>query len=83
MIFDGFELREFLLHIVGSVDEKTGVGFEQHSRVVIGIAGGDDVVVQLFQRRDSFSFLVWDTQFIIQDAIVFDDEFVAKERGPV
>ncbi len=83
MAFDGFELREFPLYILRGMDEETDIGFEQHSGVVVGITGGDDVIIQLFQGGDGFPFLVGDAQLVIYDAVVFDDELVTEERRPI
>ena len=44
--FDGFELREFLLHFFRRMDEKADVSLAEHCGVVVGITGGDNVVVQ-------------------------------------
>ncbi len=83
MRFDSFELREFGFHFFGCVDEKTGVRFAEHGGVVVRIAGGDDAVVQRFQRGDGFLFLVRLTQFIAGDAVVRHEQAMAKKRRPV
>ncbi len=42
----GFELGELRFHIFGRVEQEAGIGFEEHGRVVEGIARRYDVVVQ-------------------------------------
>ena len=75
---DGFELRKFLLHLFRRVDEEADVRLAEHRGVVVGIAGGDDVIVQRLQRGDGFLFLVRLAQLVTGDAVVLDDEPVAE-----
>src|SRR5674476_1083357 len=65
------------------MDEKTHVRLAQHRGVVVGNAGGNDVIIQGLQRGDGFLLLVWLAQLIASDAVVLDDEAMAKKRRPV
>ena len=70
MALNSFELREFLLHIFRRVDEETDIRFAKHGGVVVGIAGGNDVVIQRLQRGDGFLFLIRLAQLVAGDAVV-------------
>src|SRR5579884_1493394 len=80
---DGFELRELLLNRNGSMKQKPNICLAEHRGVVEGITGGDDVIIEKLQGRNRLLFLVRLAQAIIDDAVVLDFEFVAKERGPI
>src|SRR5438874_2621602 len=80
--FNGFELRELLLHVVRSAKKKSDVGFGQHRRIVERIAGGDDVIVQQLERSDGALFLFRDTKLVIHDAVVLDDEPMTQKSWP-
>lgn len=81
--FHGFELREFALHVFRRVNEETDIRFQQHRCVVVGIAGGDDVVVERLERSHGLLLLVGNAELIARDAVVLHDEPVAEQRGPV
>ena len=65
------------------MEKVTDVGGGEHGGVVEGIAGGDDVVVERAQGFDGFFLLIRDTQFVVCDFAVFDDEAMAEECGPI
>ena len=81
--FHGGELRELLFDVFRGMNEKARVGLSEHAGVVIGITGGNDVVVQSFEGGDGFAFLVRDAELIAGNLVVFHDEAMAKERGPI
>src|SRR5205807_9118942 len=79
---DRFELPELLFHVLRRPEQKADIGLLEHRGVVVGIACGNDVVIQTFQRRDCFLLLVVDAQLVIDDSVVRHFELVAKERRP-
>ena len=64
----------------GAWNQKAGVRLDQHGGVVVGIAGGDDVVIHPFEGGDGLALLFPDAQLVIHDAVVFHDEPVAQQR---
>jgi hypothetical protein len=52
------ELLELLFHVVGSAEEEALMGFDEHGRVVEGVASGNDVVVEEFQAATAALLLL-------------------------
>jgi hypothetical protein len=82
-VFDSFELGEILANVNGGPEEDADVGFGEHEGVVVGIAGGDDPVVELAEGGDGMFLLVGEAELVIGDVVVMNDEAVAEEGGPV
>src|SRR6266481_1946893 len=59
---NGSELRKLLPDVVRRAEQKANVCLSKHRSVVVGVACGDDVVIQVPQRRDGLSLLVAEAQ---------------------
>lgn len=79
---DGGKLGEIADDVGGSVEEKAVVGFAEHRGVVVGISGGDHLVVEAFEGGDGFLLLVGLAELVTGDVVAFHDEAVAEEGGP-
>lgn len=62
------------------MEPERRVGGQQHGRVVVAVAGGDDPVVEAFERLDRAALLVGEPQAVVDDAVVGDDEAMAQQR---
>ena len=64
------ELRELGDHVVRRVEQEPAVGLEQHRRVVVAVAGGDDAVAERVERLDRAALLVGLAEAVVDDAVV-------------
>jgi hypothetical protein len=58
------------------------VRFGQHRRVIEGIAGGDDVVVQQLERGHGALLLFGHAQLVARDEVVLDHQPMVPQRRP-
>src|SRR5437016_1938402 len=79
---DRLELPELLFDVLRRPKQEAHTCLLEHRGVVVGIAGGNDVVVQTFQRRDCLLLLVVDAQLVIDDSVVDNLQLVTEQRGP-
>ena len=77
-----FELRKLCLHVFGGVKQEAGMCSTKHCRVVVRVTGGDHPVVEIAQRVHRVSFLIGHPKFVSDNAVIVDDQTVAKERWP-
>jgi hypothetical protein len=59
------KLRELVDHVLRRVEQDAGVGFGEHRRVVVGIAGGDDLEVEFLEALHRFLLLVRHAQMVV------------------
>lgn len=76
-----WELWKFIDHVLWRVEEEPVFGDGQHGRVVVGITRCDHAIVEATQGLDGFAFLVVESQFEIDDAVVVNYQSVADQRG--
>jgi len=63
------------------MEQDASMGLAEHGGVVVGIARGNDAVVEALQRNDRLTLGVLLTQLIVHDAIGFvSDQAVTKQR---
>jgi len=75
-------LRELGDDVRGRTEQDAAVRFAEHARVVVGVARGDDVEVQVPERADRAPLAVVDPQSVADDAILAVDlERVAEQAG--
>ena len=76
-----WKLWELLGKVIRRTEKEPRVGFSQHGGVVVGIAGGQDVKVEQFERSHRIFFLIRHPHVVVDDAAgVIDFQLIAKER---
>ena len=62
------KLREFFRQMIGRPEKESGVGFAEHRRVVISVAGGHGKEVQRLEGGDGMFFLIRHPHVVRHDA---------------
>ena len=58
------ELREFNFHIIGRAEQDALFGCREHGDVIIGIADGNDLIIQILKSSCHLSFTIFLAQVI-------------------
>ena len=82
LIIPGYgELGEFLGNAFRGLEEDAPIGLQKHGGIVVGIPGGDGLVIQAPEGLDGLFFGVLDADVVADDFIVFHGQVVTEDGG--
>jgi len=74
-------LGEFGDDVVGGVEQDALVRFAEHGGVVVGVAGGDDAIIEGVQRFHGGALGVFLAQDVVGDAAVVIHRQAVTQQG--